>query len=253
VPPLTLRRDPVRLAFSRAPWASFWYLFGYLFIGAALCAVALSVAAAGAVLGITLAGLPVLIGAASVIRWCADAERGRLRLVGAEPARARYREPGPAGLLANLRTRWTDPVTWRDIAYLVGLYLPLAALDAVVVTVWLALLAGITLPAWYWAPWQSVHGVSYHGYQLGYFPNGPHGHPGWGLYVDSLPKALLTALVCLAGFLLFNYVLVATARAHASAARGLLSEPADPLEEAKEILRNPGPLSAAEAASHPAL
>ena len=87
----------------------------------------------------------------------------------------------------------------------------------------------------------------------GYFPNGPHGHPGWGLYVDSLPKALLTALVCLVAFLLFNYVVVATARAHALVARGLLSEPADPLEEAKEVLRSPGPLSAAEAAGHPVL
>jgi len=253
VPPLTLRRDPVRLALSRAPWASFWYLFGSLFIGAGLCAVVLSAGVAGAVLGITLAGLPVLISAALVIRRCADLERARLRRVSDEPATARYREPSAPGLLTNLRARWTDPATWRDIAYLAGLYLPLAALDTVVVAVWLALLAGITLPAWYWAPWQSVHGVNYHGYQLGYFPHGPHGHPGWGLYVDSLPKALLTALVCLLGFLFFNYVLVATARAHAHVARGLLSDPVDPLEEAKEILRSPGPLSAAEAASHPVL
>lgn len=253
VQPLTSRRNPVRLAFSRAPWASGWYLLGYLFTGTALCAVVLSVATVGVTLGITLAGLPVLIGAATVIRRCADAERGRLRLVSREPVRARYREPGAAGVLTSLRTRWTDRATWRDIAYLVGMYLPLAVLDTVVVAIWLTLLAGITLPAWYWAPWQSIHGVNYHGYQLGYFPNGPHGHPGWGLYVDSLPKALLTALVCLVAFLLFNYVVVATARAHALVARGLLSEPADPLEEAKEVLRSPGPLSAAEAASHPVL
>ena len=70
------------------------------------------------------------------------------------------------------------------------------------------------------------HGVSgiatVHGVQLGYFPNGPHGHPSWGLYVDTLPKALLVAAVCLILFLLFNYVLVATARAHAAVARALL-------------------------------
>jgi hypothetical protein len=48
-------------------------------------------------------------------------------------------------------------------------------------------LAGVTLPIWYWAPWQTIHGVRYHGYQLGYFPNGPHGHPGYGLYIDTLP------------------------------------------------------------------
>ncbi len=90
--------------------------------------------------------------------------------------------------------------------------------------------------------------MRYHGYDLGYHPNGPHGHGGWGLYVDSLPRALLVAVVCLVAFLLFNYVLVATARAHAFVARGLLNETTDPLKEAKEILGSPGPLSAAEAA-----
>jgi hypothetical protein len=156
-------------------------------------------------------------------------------------------------LVNNLRTRWTDDATWRDIAYLVGLWVPLAALDTIVFTLWLVFLAAITIPVWYWAPWQTIHGVRYHGYQLGYFPNGPHGHPGYGIYVDSLPKALLAAAVCLVAFLLFNYVLVATARAHAFVARSLLSEPADPLKEAKEILSGPGPLSAAEAAGHPVL
>ena len=36
-------------------------------------------------------------------------------------------------------------------------------------------------------------------------------------------------------------------------ARSLLGEYTDPLKEAKEILREPGPLSAAEAAGRPAL
>jgi hypothetical protein len=37
-------------------------------------------------------------------------------------------------------------------------------------------------------------------------------------------------------------VLVATARLHATIARALLSAPEDPLREAKEVLRRPGPL-----------
>ena len=122
------------------------------------------------------------------------------------------------------------------------MFVPLLGLDTVVLAVWLVLLAGITMPAWYWAPWQSVHGVRYHGYQLGYFPNGPHGGDSWGLYVDTLPKALATGAVCLIAFLLFNYVLVATARAHVAVARGLLHAPQDPLRAAKEVLRRPGPL-----------
>lgn len=249
---LNLRRDPVRLALSKAPWASVLYLLGYLFTGTALFAITLTVAAAGAALSVTLAGLPVLVGAALMIRWCANVERARLRLVDKAPVRGYYRQPAGGGLIKNLRTRWTDHATWRDIAYLIGMYAPLFILDTLVLTIWLTFLAGITIPIWYWAPWQTIQGVRYHGYQLGYFPNGPHGPGGWGLYVDSLPRALLVGAVCLIGFLLFNYVLVATARAHAFVVRALLGEPTDPLKEAKEILSSPGPLSAAEAASHPA-
>jgi hypothetical protein len=112
-----------------------------------------------------------------------------------------------------------------------------------VLAVWWASLAAITLPIWYWAPWQTIHGVRYHGSQLGYFPNGPHGPGGWGLYLDTLPKALAVAGVCLILFLLFNYILVATARAHAAVARGLLGSSEDPLREAKDVLVHPGPLS----------
>jgi Putative sensor len=145
--------------------------------------------------------------------------------------------------MAPLRTRWRDPATWRDVAYVVGLFVPLLALDTIVLAVWWASLAAITLPIWYWVPWQSIHGVRYHGSQLGYFPNGPHGPGGWGLYVDTLPKALAVAGACLILFLIFNYILVLTARAHAAVARGLLGAADDPLREAKDVLGRPGPLS----------
>jgi hypothetical protein len=238
---LSLRRDPLRLAMSKAPWSAAWYLTGYLVIGTFLFAVALTAALTGAVLAITLAGIPVLVAAAAVLRWCADVERARLRprygdVVGD------YRGPAGPGVMARLRARWQDPATWRDLAYLLGMYVPLFTLDLIVLALWLTFLAGITLPAWYWAPWQSIHGTRFHGYQLGYFPNGPHGHPGYGLYIDTLPKALLAAAVSLILFLLFNYALVATARAHTAAARALLGRPDDPLREAKEVLRRPGPL-----------
>jgi len=238
----SLRRDPIRLVFSASLWASVWYLLAYQVVGWVLFAIALSAALTGAVLSITLAGLPVLVAAAVTIRWCADVERARLRTVGQAPVVGGYREVTGSGVLAQLRTRWRDPATWRDIAYLLGLFVPLVALDLTVLVIWLVFLTGITLPAWYWAPWQSVHGTRFHGYQLGYFPNGPHGHPGYGLYVDTLPKALLAAAISLVLFLLFNYVVVATARAHARVARALLGRPEDPLREAKEVLRRPGPL-----------
>jgi len=240
---LSLRRDPIRLLLSRGLWRSVWYLLGYLAVGWALFAIALSTAVAGAGLSITLAGLPVLVAAAATIRWCADVERARLRPMVDGPVAGRYRPVAGSGVMARLRTRWRDPATWRDVAYVVGLFVPLLVLDTIVLAVWWASLAAITLPIWYWAPWKSIHGVRYHGYDLGYHPNGPHGPGGWGLYVDTLPKALAVAGVCLILFLLFNYVLVLTARAHAAVARGLLGAAEDPLRQAKDVLGRPGPLS----------
>jgi hypothetical protein len=236
----TLRRNPLGLVLSKAPWSAASYLTVSLFTGTFLFCVAVTAALTGAAFAVTLAGLPVLVAMAVAIRWCADVERARLR----PPYRVAggYREATGHGVLANVRTRWRDPATWRDIAYLIGMWAPLFVLDLAVLAIWIVLLAGITLPAWYWAPWQSIHGVRYHGYQLGVFPNGPHGHPAYGLYIDTLPKALLTAVACLILFLLFNYVLVATARLNGATARALLSAPEDPLSEAKEVLRRPGPL-----------
>lgn len=247
---LALRRDPVRLFLSRGLWAGAWYLLAYQVIGWVLFAIALSVTLTGAVLCVTLAGIPLLIAAATAIRWCADVERARL-LPFCGDVGSHYREQAAAGLLSRVRGLWRDPAIWRDIAYLLGMFVPLVTLDLIVLTVWLVLLAGITLPAWYWAPWQTIHGVRFHGYQLGYFPGGPHGHPAYGFYIDTLPKALLAAAAFGIAFLLFNYVLVATARAHAAVARNLLAAPGDPLRAAREVLGRPGPLSAAESAAHP--
>jgi hypothetical protein len=240
---LSLRRDPIRLLLSRGLWTSAWYLLGYLAVSGVLFAIALSTAVGGAGLSVTLAGLPVLVAAAAAIRWCADVERARLRPMVDGPVVGSYRQVVGSGVMAQLRTRWRDPATWRDIAYLVGMFVPLLALDAIVLAVWWASLAAITLPIWYWAPWKTIHGVRYHGYDLGYHPNGPHGPGGWGLYVDTLPKALAVAGVCLILFLIFNYVVVLTARAHAAVARGLLGAAEDPLRQAKEVLGHPGPLS----------
>lgn len=78
--------------------------------------------------------------------------------------------------------------------------------------------------------------------QLGYFPNGPSGHGAVGVYVDTLPKALLAALVFLLVLVPFSYLLALTARTHASVARALLRPPEDPLAPAKDLLRRSGPL-----------
>jgi hypothetical protein len=245
---LRLYRNPLRLLFSASTWLAAGYLAGYVFItGWVLFSVALTAAVTAACLAITLAGIPLLVAAAGVLRGCANVERARLGPMLPGPVHGSYRQPGRPGLMAQVSTRWHDGATWRDVAYVIGLWVPLFILDTIVFAVWLTFLAGITLPIWYWAP-RAAAGVGYvsgttaHGVALGYFPHGPNGPGHVGLYVDTPPKALLAAAVFLVLFLLFNYVLVITACAHVRIARSLLRAPADPLAQAKEVLAHPGPL-----------
>jgi hypothetical protein len=240
---LCLYGNPLRQAFSGSTWRAAWYLLAYQVVGWALLAAAATAASTAAVFAITLAGLPLLVTAAGVIRACANAERRRLRAVLCEPVEGRYREVAGSGVMAQARRRWTDPATWRDVAYLVGMFIPLAVVGLVTLTVWLTLAVGVTLPLWYWAPFEHYpHGVTVRGVQLGYFPNGPSGPGAVGFYVDTLPKAMLTGAVCLVLFALFSYVLVLTARMHASVARALLRPPQNPPARAEDLLRRPGPL-----------
>ena len=243
---LSLRRNPLGLLFSSSPWAAAWYLFGYLIAGTLLFAVVVCATVISVALGFTVAGLFLLAASASVIRGCAAVERARLRTVYAEPVRSRYRDATGPTWLARLRTRWTDPALWRDLGYLVLLFGPLFALDSAVLCIWLTLLAGITSPAWYGIVQNTCVGYctgsSAHGILLGDFPHGPHGAGASGFYIDSLPSAVILAAVCLAAFVLFSYVMIATARLHAAIARSLLRPPEDPLKQAREVLRRPGPL-----------
>jgi hypothetical protein len=213
----------MRLLFSATLWSAAWYLFTYLLVGSLLFAVAVTAGTVAVSLSFTLAGIPLLLAAAAVIRWCADVERARLRRFGGDdgPVERGYRPVEGQRLLSALGTRWHDPATWRDVSYVLGLYAPLLALDAAVLYVWLASLAGITLPAWYEYP--------RHTWTI-------------GAHVGTLPKAVAVAAVCLVLFPLWSYVLVATARLHARVASTLLRPPQDPLWQAKEVLASPGPL-----------
>jgi Putative sensor len=240
---LPIARNPLRFAVCASPWRAAWYLIGYLLVGSLLFTVAFTAATTAASLAITLIGLPLLPAAAGVLRWCADVERRRLRQVLTEPVRGEYPPVTESGLLERSMARWRQRVTWRDFAYLAGMWVPLATLDTVVLAVWGWFLGMITLPLWYWAPWMQYHGRRLHGYQLGFwFPHGPAGPGTVGVFIDSLPKALAAAAVGLAGFLLLNYAVVATARVQARAARALLRPPTDPLAGARQVLASPGPL-----------
>ena len=234
---LRMYRNPLRLAVSASLGRSLWYLTAYLVTGAVLATVALIVATGAVIFALTLAGLPLLILGAAALRGCADVERRRLLQVHNDPVRGGYRAISRPGLIDRAAGRWRDPATWRDLAYLLGLWAPLTALDLTVLTVWVASLAEITVPIWYRIPWLSYHGSRIHGVQLfGYFPNGPYGHGAVGVFIGSLPSALTVAGVSLAVFLLSNYAVVAAARAHALVARSLLGLWPDPLAPARQVL-----------------
>lgn len=229
--------------FSPSLWRSAGYLFAYLLVGTVLWAVVMTALTAAAILAVTLAGIPLLVAVAGVIRGCANLERARAAGFLGQPIVAAYHKVTRSGLLAQVSTRWKDPATWRNIAYLAGLFPLLFALDGTVLIIWLVLLAGITLPIWYWAvPTTFDNGTVAHGLSFGNFPNGPYGHGAEGIFINTLPEALVAALVCLILFLLFSPVLKLTARVHAHIARVLLRAPSDPLTEARDVLAGPGPL-----------
>jgi hypothetical protein len=245
---LRLNVNPLRLVFAGGLWRAAGYLISYLVVSWVLVSVALSAATVAAVLALTLLAAPVLIAAAQAVHWCAGVERAMLRQVQDEPVVASYPEPAADSLRARAKAAWTGAATWRELGYLAGLWMPLYVLDTIVLSIWLSLLAGVTLPAWYWAPRGSemagyVHGSQLqHGVPIGYFPHGVTGPGAIGLFVDSLPRALLAAAIFAVLFALFSYVLVATARMHARVARALLRPPVDPLEEARDVITGPGPL-----------
>ena len=239
---LPLYRNPLRQLVSASTWRAIWYLLAYLVVGWVLFSIVFTAATVTLTLMITLAGLPLLIVTAAVIRGCANAERWRLRPVTGTPLTGGYRDTTARGLAARIRAAWTDAATWRNLAYLFGLFPLLWALDLTALMIWLTFAGCVALPAWYWAVSSTYPSGTYHGVQFGYFPHGPYGRGAVGIFVDTPAKAIGVAAVSLVLTLLFQYVVVLTARMHAWVAYSLLRAPEDPLAAAKGVLRGPGPL-----------
>jgi hypothetical protein len=223
---LTFRRNPLRNVAGAAPWTATVYLLSYLPVGLLLFCGVLTVVLICGALNITWLGVPLLVGAAAVVRGAAELERRRAALIGApiEPAAA---PTAVSGVFARVRTAWRDMTTWRACAYLLLLFPLLFLLDALALGVWLTTLAGVTLPLWFWS-----------------VPTGRAGHGArFGFLVDNVGTALLAAV----GFAVLAvgaaYVLVGAATLHATVARILLGPRIDPLAEARRVLAEPGPLA----------
>jgi signal transduction histidine kinase len=99
---------------------------------------------------ITLIGIPKLYGDLWVTRWWADGERLRGALAGVPVPRA-TREWRGEGFLARLRSALTDPMTWRELVWLVLSFGVGTASFVAGVTGWAIGLGFLTLPAWGWA------------------------------------------------------------------------------------------------------
>ncbi|SDL37894.1 Putative sensor [Lentzea albidocapillata subsp. violacea] len=235
-------RNPLRLVFSSTPWLATGYLLSYVVVGTALFVVAFSVLATTYALSLLTFGIPLLAGAALVVRGCAEVERKRAELFGDNVA-AGYRTVEESGLFAQIKVRWTDPATLRDCGYLVLMYVPLVLLDFVAALVWLSCLFGVTVPLWYWASPRTWHDGEFdHGIKLGYFPSGADAPQGIGIFIGDLPTALLVAAAFAVLSLGAAYVVVFAARLHAGVTRSLLGPRIDPLERARRVLTEPGPL-----------
>ena len=123
-------------------------------------------------LAITLIGIPILIAMIYLWRWMAQGERYAIgRLVGVEIADPYRPTPANAGHWGLIKSRLSDPATWKDLLFLLFQF-PLGTM-AFVLTVSVLSVGGwlLTAPAWYWIDdLQTDYGV---------------------LTVDSLPEALL--------------------------------------------------------------
>ena len=227
-------RNPLAPFRSGEYWWSLIYLASYLVAGPALFTGAVVMAAVAAVPSVSWIGLPLLAAAPVVIRGLAEVERIRARLIDQHIAH-RYRAPGQTGLITQIRTRWTDPATWRDIGYLVALFPVLAVAHLAVLSVCGFLAFLTSLPLWYWSvPVTLPDGTRTHGMVL-----------LGSLHVTDLSVVIPLCLAGVAGLILTSPLLVAAARLQSAVAARILGPYTDPLHTAKTVLTTPGPLALA--------
>jgi signal transduction histidine kinase len=160
--------DPVHVTATTAPigqtrprWLRYPFSrqlgrdLGYLLVGFATAVLSFSVFVAGLSVTVSLivfvVGFPIALGWFWVNRGLADLARDRARWVLGERVPRAYRTPVDSGMAAQVKTRFRDPQTWRDLLW--------TALDGVIgfaigtaaVTIWASWLGTLVLPAWWWS------------------------------------------------------------------------------------------------------
>ena len=191
------------------------YLLVALPLGVAEFSLLVTAISFGIGTAVTLIGLPVLVATLFAWRWLAEIERAVARVLAGTDIPSPYRpEPEGAGWSARVAARLADPATWKDLAFLLLVRLPLGiASFTIAVTVFGAGLGLLGAPAWYWAVDEGI--------ELGL------------LQADTLAEAL--AVVPLGALVLVLGVpaLSALGRLYARIAAALLGSSADPVLTAK--------------------
>jgi signal transduction histidine kinase len=139
-----------KLPLTATPWKD----LAYLTLGLASGIFALTWFFVGpftsVILIITLIGLPLLYGSLWVTRWWADLERLRGELAGVSMQRSRRVWQGD-GFFARLRSALTDPMTWREMVWLILMFGIGTACFVAGVTAFSVGLGFLTLPLWGWS------------------------------------------------------------------------------------------------------
>ena len=139
-----------KLPLTAQPWLD----LAYVSIGLASGIFALTWFFVGPVLSlcliITLIGIPKLFGDVWVTRWWADFERVRGALAGIPVPRSRRVWEGD-GFFKKLRSALTDPMTWREMVWLLLSFGIGTAAFCAGVTGFAVGLGFLTLPLWAWS------------------------------------------------------------------------------------------------------
>jgi signal transduction histidine kinase len=167
---------------------------------------------------ITFIGLPILMLVVYASRWLAWLERRRAALVLGQPIRDVYKAPASGHFFDRIRAMFSDPSTWKDLAWHL-LLLPLGIADFVVaVTGWSVSVGLVTVPAWWWAAPESDR-----------FTAGP-------ITVDSWGNALLCMAIGIVALPIAAALVRGTAAASGAVGKVVLGPTRRQLEERVEVL-----------------
>ncbi|WP_433797207.1 sensor histidine kinase [Actinoplanes sp. CA-252034] len=178
--------------------------------------------AAGGVLAVVVVGLPLLAGLALIGLPVAAAERRLQRLVDGRPLPHRHRVPPEPGLASWLRTRYTEPGTWRELGFAGLLMTVLWPVDL------LAVVLGVSVPPAVLAT-PVLFGTIGDAEQVNVLKAVP---------VTSWPQALLAGAVGLIAVVACAYGLVLLARLRAALARLVLTPRRDLDQAVVELTRS---------------